>query len=138
MEGHEMMKKNKKSSTTTQAPRRDSYDYYSESNYLGSASSNYETILNLNQRPINKGFTTNPTKQTPNNIPKKFAYGPMVVRVHPDGRPVQEDKVLPVDDDIHHYMMMKTKVPSMSQFEGRSKPSISHPYALYIRPSSRQ
>lgn len=136
MEGHEMMKKNKKPTTTTPSPRRDSYDYFSESNYLGSASSNYETILNLNQRPL-KGFTTNPTKQTPNNIiPSKFAYGPMVVRVHPDGRPVKEDKILPVDDDIHHYMMMKTKIPPMSQFEPRSKASIVHPYAIYIRPTT--
>lgn len=136
MEGHEMMKK--KPSTTTQSSRRESYDY-SESNYLGSASSHHETVLNYNHRPVNKGFTTNPTKQTPNSVtPVKLNYGPMVVRVHPDGRPVIEDKVLPVDDDIHHYMMMKTKVPSMAQFDSRPKPNLSHPYAFYVRPSSRQ
>lgn len=134
MEGHEMMKK----TTTTPAPRRDSYDYYSESNYLGSASSRHETVLNFN-RPSNKGFTTNPTKQTPNSVaPTKFAYGPMVVRVHPDGRPVQEDKVLPIDDDVHHYIMMKTKIPNLREFESRSKPSFNGPYAFYIRPSTRQ
>lgn len=134
MEGHEMMKKK---TTTTPAPRRDAYDYYSESNYLGSASSRHETVLNY--RPANKGFTTNPTKQTPNSVaPTKFAYGPMIVRVHPDGRPVQEDKVLPVDDDIHHFMMMKTKIPNLSQFEGRGKPSFNGPFAFYIRPNTRQ
>lgn len=132
-----MMKK--KPSATTQNPRRDPYDYYSESNYLGSASSKHETVLNFNQRPVNKEFTTNPTKQVPNSVgPTKFSYGPMVVRVHPDGRPVQEDKILPVDDDVQHYIMMKTKIPSLSQFEPRSKPSYNNPYAFYIRPNTRQ
>lgn len=136
MEGHEMMKK-KSTTTTTQNPKRDPYDYYPESNFLGSSSSRHETVLNFN-RP-NKDFTTNPTKQIPNSVaPTKFSYGPMIVRVHPDGRPVQEDKIIPMDDDVHHYMMMKTKIPSLTQFEPRNKPSYPHPYAFYIRPTTRR
>lgn len=131
MDGHEMMKK--KSFTTTIQPERDIYDQFSGSNYLGSASSRQETILYVN------GVQVKPTK-----APNKH-FGPMVVKVHLDGRPVQEEKSIPEDDDVHMYKIVKQRVPSLSSFDVRPtsnyvptfKTNSPYPYAVYSRPASR-
>lgn len=42
------------------------------------------------------------------------AEGPLVVRVHPDGRPVREDEdqnVVPQDEDLRQYLLAKVKLP---------------------------
>lgn len=136
MDGHEMMKKTKKETSTTARPEKDSYEYFSESNYLGSASSRQETVLNANGKLVQK-------VDGPTNAPGKH-YGPMVVKVHLDGRPVQEEKSIPADDDVHHYHILKTKVPALSALEARNEKKVPvfksnspYPYAVYTRPSRR-
>lgn len=135
MDGHQMMEK--KTAPTTRSPDRDIYQYFSESNYLGSASSRRETVLNTNGK-----YVPVPTTK----IPKK-EYGPMVVKVHLDGRPVQEEKVIPHDDDQHHYHIVKTKIPSLESFDAIRPTSNSinlyrtnspYPYAIYSRPNQRR
>ncbi|XP_044742832.1 rhythmically expressed gene 5 protein [Chrysoperla carnea] len=91
-------------------------DLYTETNYLNTAaSSKFEKVV-----PVTNDFV-----------------GPMVVRVKPDGTYV--DTRVPIDEDLIHYKMAKTKVPSMldtlvdalrpvrSTYE-------SQPYAVYVKP----
>ncbi|GLV36938.1 Rhythmically expressed gene 5 [Carabus blaptoides fortunei] len=134
MEGHEMMKKTTKNErSTTGNPEKDGYEF-SESNYLGSASSHQETVLNLNGKLVQK-------VQPATKAPSKH-FGPMIVKVHLDGRPVQEEKSIPADDDVHHYNILRTKVPALASLESPNtvpafKSNSPYPYAVYSKPSRR-
>lgn len=45
------------------------------------------------------------------NYPQIPLIGPMVVRVHPDGTPVEEVQRIPQDDDLRQYQLTKIKLP---------------------------
>lgn len=38
--------------------------------------------------------------------------GPMVVRVYPDGTPVEDDSPIPQDEDLKMYQMTQMRVPN--------------------------
>jgi len=61
------------------------------------------------QRPIQ---INRDSYDSPNSYSTTYLTGPMVVRVYPDGTPVQEQQALPQDEDLKQYKMSKVKLPS--------------------------
>lgn len=43
--------------------------------------------------------------------PSQNSEGPLVVKVYPDGRPVEEQNVVPQDEDLRQYLLAKVKLP---------------------------
>lgn len=125
MEGHEMMKTTKsRPPTTTTKPN--SYDDDSFGDY-GAASSKIDNVYRVAPP---KGFvytiqtgTPQYTYNTPtvskNGAYTKFQqaytekYGPGVVKVYPDGRPVIEHTSQPQDEDLRQYQLSKVKIPNL-------------------------
>lgn len=74
------------------------------------------------RRPLNQLPFENILPSTAVPVKKYFDYvgqevpltGPMVVKVYPDGRPVQDGQVnLPQDEDLRQYKMSQIRLPSL-------------------------
>ncbi|KRT81942.1 hypothetical protein AMK59_5253 [Oryctes borbonicus] len=134
MEGHEMMKTSKKATKTTSTISPDDLDAYYESGESMIESTNKMpppsdfsvgyTMIEVNRPrykfPDDISYTSSNEIQEPSTtegIPIIDSYGeyhripltgPMVIKVHVDGTPVNDSQTLPEDDDLKQYQLTKT------------------------------
>lgn len=103
-----------------------SNDIFAEPNFYNTAASSlFEEVV-----PITGEYTASAT-----------GIGPMIIRVRPDGTLV--DRKMPVDEDLIHYKMAKTKIPPKNMLDtfvntlrpSKTMISESQPYAVYVSPN---
>lgn len=71
------------------------------------------------QAPTNVNYQYAP-RPSPNSLYNNYLSGPMVIRVRPDGTPVEEDKQapLPRDDDRDAMQLGREQLPTLDQIAG--------------------
>lgn len=75
-----------------------------------------QNSINHQEAPTNVHLQYVP-KPSPNSVygPNNYLSGPMVVRVRPDGTPVDDQPILPRDDDRDAMQIGREKLPTMDQ-----------------------
>ncbi|XP_063700078.1 rhythmically expressed gene 5 protein [Culicoides brevitarsis] len=157
MSGHPMTSNKKQ--TTTEAPinyptgnyiHNPLFDEPLTTNKKPASSDSYALDMDLSyadEEPHTQNRLPAPTnvelqylQPPPMNSHSSYLSGPMVVRVHPDGTPVVEDKYkpLPIDDDRDEMTIGRARLPSMEELSKQQKPQFAQRYAILPPPNRIQ